>query len=57
MEYCAITSWQATGGKVETMADFICLGSKVTADGGWSYKIKKRLLLGRKAMTNLSLSL
>ena len=56
MVYYAITSWQATGGKVETTADFIFLGSKVTADSGRSHKIKRRLLLGRKAMTNLSLS-
>ena len=45
-----ITSWQIDG---ETVADFIFLGSKVTADGDCSHKIKKRLLLGRKVMTNL----
>ena len=45
-----ITSWQIDG---ETVADFIFLGSKVTADGDWSYEIKRRLLLGRKVMTNL----
>ena len=41
------------GGKMETVADFIFLGSKSTADGDWSHEIKRRLLLGRKAMTNL----
>ena len=56
MEYCAITSRQIDGGKAETVADFIFLGSKVTVDGGSSHKIKRRLLLGRKAMTNLSLA-
>ena len=45
-----ITSWQIDG---ETVADFIFLGSKVTADGDWSYEIKRRLFLGRKVMTNL----
>ena len=45
-----ITSWQIDG---ETVADFIFLGSKVTADGDWSYEIKRHLLLGRKVMTNL----
>ena len=48
-----ITSWQIDGGKVETVVDFIFLGSKITADGDYSHKIKRRLLLGRKAMTNL----
>ena len=48
-----ITSWQIDGGKVETVADFIFLGSKITVDGGCSYEIKRHLLLGRKAMTNL----
>ena len=48
-----ITSWQIDGETVETVADFICLGSKITADGGCSLEIKGRLLLGRKAMTNL----
>ena len=48
-----ITSWQIDGEKVETVADFIFLGSKITADGNCSHDIKKRLLLGRKAMTNL----
>ena len=48
-----ITSWQIDGGKVETVADFIFLGSTVTVDGDCSHKIKRCLLLGRKAMTNL----
>ena len=48
-----ITSWQAEGGKVKTVTDFLSLGFKVTADGDCSYETKKRLLLGRKAMTNL----
>jgi len=48
-----ITSWQIDGGTVETMADFISLGSKISADGDYSHEIKRRLLLGRKGMTNL----
>ena len=48
-----ITSWQIDGETVETMADFILGGSKISADGDCSYEIKRRLLLGRKAMTNL----
>jgi len=48
-----ITSWQIEGEKVEAVADFIFLGSKITTDGDCSYEIKRRLLLGRKAMTNL----
>ena len=48
-----ITSWQMDGGKVETVADFIFLGSKVNADSDCSHKIKRQLLLGRKAMTYL----
>ena len=48
-----ITSWQTDGEKVETVADFIFLGSKITADGDWSHEIKRRLLLERKVMTNL----
>ena len=47
-----ITSWQIDGETMETATDFIFLGSKVTVDGDCSYEIKKRLLLGRKAMTN-----
>ena len=48
-----ITSWQIGGKKMETVRDFILGGSKITADGDCSYEIKRRLLLGRKAMTNL----
>ena len=48
-----ITSWQIDGEIVETVADFIFLGSKITADGYCSDEIKRRLLLGRKVMTNL----
>ena len=48
-----ITSWQINGETVETVADFICLGSKITADGDCSHEIKRHLLLRRKTMTNL----
>ena len=48
-----ITSWQIDRETVETVSDFICLGSKITADGDYDHEIKKCLLLGRKAMTNL----
>ena len=48
-----ITSWQIDGEKVETVTDFIFLDSRITAHGDWSLEIKKRLLLGRKTMTNL----
>ena len=48
-----ITSWPIDGETVETVSDFIFLGSKITADGDCSHEIKRRLLLGRKAMTNL----
>ena len=48
-----ITSWQIDGETVETMSDFIFLGSKITADGDYSHEIKRRLLLGRKVITNL----
>ena len=48
-----ITSWQIDGETVETAADFIFLGSKITADGDCSHEIKRRLLLGRKVMTKL----
>ena len=48
-----ITSWRIDGETVETMSDFIFLGSKITADGDYSHEIKRRLLLGRKVMTNL----
>ena len=50
-----ITSWQIDGETMETVADFIFLGSKITADGYCSHEIKRHLLLGRKAMTNLLL--
>ena len=48
-----ITSWEIDGEMVETVSDFIFLGSKITADGDCSHEIKRRLLLGRKVMTNL----
>ena len=48
-----ITSWQIDGETVETMTDFVFLGSKITADGDCSHEIQRCLLLGRKAMTNL----
>ena len=48
-----ITSWQIDGETVETVTDFIFLGSRITADGDCSHEIKRHLLLGRKAMTNL----
>ena len=52
----SITSWQIDGETVETVRDFIFLSSKITADGDYSHEIKRHLLLGRKAMTNLLLS-
>ena len=48
-----ITPWQTDGETMEAVTDFIFLGSKITADGDWNHEIKRRLLLGRKAMTNL----
>ena len=48
-----ITSWEIDGETVETVSDYISLGSKITADGDCSHEIKRRLLLGRKVMTNL----
>ena len=48
-----ITSWEIDGETVETVADFVFLGSKITADGDCSHEIKRRLLLGRKVMTNI----
>jgi hypothetical protein len=48
-----ITSWEIDGETMETMSDFIILGSKITADGDCSHEIKRRLLLGSKLMTNL----
>ena len=53
MASCPITSWQIDGETVETVSDFIFLGSKITADGDCSHEIKRRLFLGRKVMTNL----
>ena len=52
MAFDPITSWQIEGGKVETVTYFLFLGSKITADGDCSHEIKRRLLHGRKAMTN-----
>ena len=49
----SIISWQTDGGTMETVTNFIVLGSKITADGDFSYEIKRCLLLGKKAMTNL----
>ena len=48
-----ITSWEINGETMETLSDFIFLGSKITADGDYSHEIKRHLLLGRKVMTNL----
>ena len=53
MAYGPITSWEIHGEKVETVSDFIFWGSKITADGECCHEIKRCLLLGRKAMTNL----
>ena len=53
MAFSPITSWQIDGETVETVTDFIFLGSKITADGDCSHEIKRHLLLGRKVMTNL----
>ena len=53
MASCPITSWQIDGEIVETVIDFIFLGSKITVDGDCRHEIKRCLLLGRKAMTNL----
>ena len=53
MASCPITSWQIDGETVETVADFIFLGSKIAADSDCSHEIKKHLLFGRKVMTNL----
>ena len=53
MAYGPNTSWEIDGETVETVSDFIFLGSKITADGDYCHDIKRRLLLGRKVMTNL----
>ena len=55
MASSCITSWQTDGETVETVADFISFGSKITADGDCSHEIKRHMLLGRKAMTNLDI--
>ena len=57
MAFGPITSWQIDGKTMETVTDFIFLGSKISADGGCSHEIKRHLLLGRKAMTNLDVIL
>ena len=53
MASCPITSWQLDGETVETVSDFIFLGSKITEDGDCNHEIKRHLILGRKVMTNL----
>ena len=53
MAFGPITSWQIVGETMETVRDYIFLGSKITADGDCSHEIKRRLFLGRKVMTNL----
>ena len=53
MAFGSITSWEIDGETVETVSDFIFMGSKITTDGDCSHKIKRHLLLGRKVMTNL----
>ena len=53
MAFGPITLWQIEGGKVEAVTDFLFLGSKITGDGDCSHEIRRRLLLGRKTMTNL----
>ena len=53
MAFGPFTSWQIDGETVKTVTDFICGGSKITADGDCSHEIKRHLLLGRKVMTNL----
>ena len=53
MNQCPITSWKINGETVETVSEFIFWGSKITADGDCRHEIKRRLLLGRKVMTNL----
>ena len=53
MASCPITSWQINGAKLQTVTDFIFLGSKISVDGDFSHEINRHLLLGRKTMTNL----
>ena len=55
MAFGPITSWQTEGEKVEVVTDFLFLGPKITVDGDCSHEIKRHLLLGRKAMTNLDI--
>ena len=57
MASCPITSWHRDGETMKTVKDFVYLGSKITADGDFSHEIKRCLLLGRKAMTNLDIIL
>ena len=57
MASSSITSWQIDGERMEIVTDFIFLGSRITADGDYSHEIKRRLLLGRKVMTNLDSTL
>ena len=57
MASCPITSWQIDGETMETVIDFIFLGSKITVDGDCSHEIKRYLLLGRKAMTNIDIDI
>ena len=57
MSSSPITSWQIDGETIKTLTDFIFLGSKITADGDCSHENKRHLLLGRKAMTNLDITL
>ena len=57
MAFGPITSWQKDGETMETVRDFIFLGSQITADGDCSHEIKRHLLCGRKAMTNLDITL
>ena len=57
MAYSPVASWQIDGETMETVTDFIFLGSKITADGDCRHEIKRRLLLGRKVMTNLDSTL
>ena len=57
MTSCPITSWQTDGETMETVRDFIFLGSKITADGDCSHEIRRRVLLGRIAMINLDIVL
>ena len=57
MAFGSITSWEIDGETVETVSNFIFLGSKITADGDYSHEIKRHLLFGRKIMTNLEIIL